>query len=31
MMASSQGFAVKTMRVFMPAGTYEKGWSTSDK
>lgn len=31
MMASSQGFAVKTTRVFMPAGTYEKGWSTSEK
>jgi len=30
-MARSQGFAVKTTRVFMPAGTYEKGWTTSDK
>lgn len=32
MMSRSDGIAAKTTRVFMPAGTYEKGWtSSSDK
>ncbi|UCE81394.1 MAG: RNA-guided pseudouridylation complex pseudouridine synthase subunit Cbf5 [Methanobacteriota archaeon] len=29
MMARSEGLAVKTMRVFMPTGTYDKGWSSA--
>ena len=29
MMARSEGIAAKTTRVFMPTGTYEKGWTSS--
>lgn len=28
MMSRSEGLAAKTTRVFMPAGTYEKGWTS---
>lgn len=28
-MSRSDGIAAKTIRVFMPAGTYEKGWTSS--
>lgn len=31
MMARSEGIAAKTTRVFMPTGTYEKGWTSADK
>ena len=28
-MSRSEGIAAKTIRVFMPTGTYEKGWTSA--